>query len=151
MVVLFLRLDGWRASVYDEDALRLGRLDKGVLEFFLKLLARIAAEVGLSVSVGSNTLGKLIGSATSLHGFRRVVSRWRECWNPEEVKARTHLLLPVAIDDPANPTDWVLVSAQACCGGGGGVGLKNLGEAPHSAHVLEFENSQVRARIASRG
>ncbi|MCP4861774.1 MAG: AAA family ATPase, partial [Planctomycetes bacterium] len=112
----FLKLDGWRVSVYEEDSLRRGRLDKGMLEFFLKLLARITTEMGLSVIVGSSTLGKVIGVATSLEGFSDVVRRWRECWNPEEAKGRSLLLIPVAVDDVATPRDWVLVSVQASGG-----------------------------------
>ncbi|MCP4862221.1 MAG: hypothetical protein GY902_13365, partial [Planctomycetes bacterium] len=80
--------------------------------------------MGLSVNVCSSTLGKLIGTAPSLEGFCSVVSRWRECWNPEEVKGRSLLLVPVAVDDVATPRDWVLVSVQAS--GGGAV---KLGEA----------------------
>ena len=46
-------------SVYEEETLARGRLDVGMLEFFLKLLDTISSELDLSVSVASKTLGNL--------------------------------------------------------------------------------------------
>ena len=98
-------MDSWRVSVYEEETLARGWLDVGMLEFFLKLLEKISSELDLSVSVASKTLGKLLGTATSVDGFCSVVSRWRDCWNAEEVKSRSMLFLPVAVDDVPAPRD----------------------------------------------
>ena len=109
----YLRFDGWRVSVYEEESLARGRLDLGMLEFFLKLLEQCSSEMRLRVSVGSRTLGKLVGTSASLEDFCRVVSRWRECWNPDEVKRRDVLLLPVPTVDVPAPRDWVFVAVRA--------------------------------------
>ena len=109
----YLKFDGWRVSVYEEESLARGRLDLGMLEFFLKVLEQCSSQMRLRVSVGSRTLGKLVGTSTSLDGFCRVVSRWRECWNPDEVKRRDVLLLPVPTVDVPAPRDWVFVAVRA--------------------------------------
>ena len=67
----------------------------------------------LRVSVGSRTLGKLVGTAATVDVFCRVLSRWRECWNPDEVKKRQVLLLPVPTVDVPEPRDWVLAVVRA--------------------------------------
>ena len=109
----YLRCDGWRVSVYEEESLSRGRLGVGMLEFFLKLLERCSSEMCLRVSVASRTLGKLVGTAATVDVFRSVLSRWRECWNPVEVKKRQVLLLPVPTVDVPEPRDWVLAVVRA--------------------------------------
>jgi hypothetical protein len=77
------------------------------------LLTRIVSELHLPVTVASSTLGKLIGTATSVKGLYDVLSRWRENWNVQEVKQLLTLLLPIAVDDSVSPRDWVFVRVQA--------------------------------------
>ena len=104
----YLRCDGWRVSVYEEEHLARGRLGVGMLEFFLKLLGRCSSEMSLGLSVGSRMLGKLVGTAPTVDEFCRVLKRWRECWNPDEVNKRQVLFLPVPTVDVPEPRDWVL-------------------------------------------
>ena len=94
-----------------------------MLELFLKLLERCSSEMRLRVSVGSRTRGKLVGTAATVDVFCRVLRPWRECWNPEEVKKRQVLLLPVPTVDTPDPHDWVLVAVRARDG------CSSLGEA----------------------
>ena len=44
------------------------------------------------------------------------MSRWRQCWNPEEVKKRSVFFLPVCVDDVAAPRDWLLAVVKARSG-----------------------------------
>ena len=119
----YLRFDGWRVSVYEEESLARGRLDDGMLEFFLKVLQRCSLEMRLRLSVGSKTLGKLVGTAASLDEFRRVVGRWRDCWNPDVALKNEVLLLPVPTVDAQAPRDWVFVTVRPSDG------CSTLGEA----------------------
>ena len=74
----------------------------------MKLLGRCSSELCLEVSVGSRILGKLVGTAATVDVFCRVLVRWLECWNPDEVKKQHVLLLPVPTVDVPEPRDWVL-------------------------------------------
>ena len=105
----YLRCDGWRVSVYEEESLARGRLTVGMLEFFLKLLARCSSQLSLGLSVGSRMLGKMVATAASIPMFCRVLSGWKECWNRDEVKKRQALCFPAPTVEHPEPRDWVAV------------------------------------------
>ena len=119
----YIRLDGWRVSVYEEESLARGRLGPGVSEFLLKLLSRCSSELSLPVSIGSKTVGKLIRSSTSVDSFRNTLRGWTQCWNFDEVKKRSVLLLPIPAIVAEEARDWVL--AEVCPSDG----LGSLGQA----------------------
>ena len=114
----FLRCAGWRVSVYEEESLARGRLGVVLLEFLLKLLGRCSSEMILGLSVGSRMLGIFVCTAVTVDQFLCVLSRWRECWNPDGVKKRQVLFPPVPTVDVSEPRDWVLVVVCARDGRG---------------------------------
>jgi len=119
----YIRLDGWRVSVYEEESLAGGRLGPGMSEFLLKLLSRCSSELSLPVSIGSKTVGKLIRSSTSVDVFRNTLRGWTHCWNSAEVKKHNVLLLPIPAIVAEEARDWVL--AEVCSSDA----LVSLGEA----------------------
>ena len=99
----YLRCEGWRVSVYEEEHLLRGRLGVGMLEFFLKSLGRYSSEMSLGVSVGTSP---------TVDEYCSVLRRWRECWNPVDVGKRQVLFLPVPLADVPEPRD-----GRSCLGG----------------------------------
>ena len=56
-----IRMEEWRVNVRAEDALARARLEEEALEFFLKILQRIAKVLDLPVAIGSKTVGREVG------------------------------------------------------------------------------------------
>ena len=105
-----MQCDAWRVSVFEEEVLNQGTLRWGVMEFFLKVLARICRQMALPLTCGSAHLGKTAGTVETPATLLRAVEKWKEAWRGDEVRKSQEFLLPVAVDDRSDHQDWILVS-----------------------------------------
>ena len=118
-VGVHLEVDGWRISVFDEEALAEGKaVTKGFMEFFLKVARRVCETLRLNIAIGSHVLGeRLAESGQTLETVRRGLEGWKH-WHPEEVRAAGCLLVPVPAQEGKSVRDWFLVSVRSASGEG---------------------------------
>jgi hypothetical protein len=135
-------MDSWRVSVRVEDALARGRLQEDALEWFRKLLHRISNVMNLPIAIGSVKVGKEAGRQENPQSLGRVMGKWGQVWDREEVRGCVELVLPVALDDRPLPQDWVCVVVRSCTTG------ETLGAA-QQLRVQVYDRAQ-RSSVAGR-
>ena len=114
---------GLRADVSAESVLRTGRrMDKGVLELFLRALNQVCRVLELPPYVGTHRLGAHIGGPVPTEQVARLVGRWVQFGHEEQARARNlrEFLLPVVVDSDGGgkSSDWMFLrlrSADAAC------------------------------------
>jgi hypothetical protein len=137
-----VRMGDWRVNVRAEDALARGRLEEEALEFFLKILQRVAKTLDLPIAIGSKTVGKEGGTQESPERFARVMQKWRQVWDRDEVRKRQELVLPVAVDERKAARDWMCVVVRSCVSG------ESLGDAKQLQ--VDVYDSMRRSAVAKR-
>ena len=113
-----LSCEGWSVDVSVESVLRAGRrMDKVVLEFFLRALAQVCCVLELPLYVGTHHLGMHVGGPLPAEQLARLVSRWKQFGDEEQERVRRahEVLLPVCEDPEGNrkSSDWVLLRLRA--------------------------------------
>ena len=89
-------VDAWGVSVRNEEFLRSGRLNADAMEFFVKVLNLVSPARGRSVYVASKTVGKAVGFLDAAD-FAVVAQGWRQVWQPQYLRGKTELLLPLSL------------------------------------------------------
>ena len=142
-----LSCKGWGVDVSCEAVLRSGRrMDKGVLEFFLRALEQVCRVLELHLYVGTHQLGQLIGGPLSTEQVRYRVLRWVQFGDEEQTRVRgSHEFLLPMCEDPegtGKTSDWVFLrlrSADAASALNDGSGL-----------VVEVADRHQRRGLARR-
>ena len=94
-----LKMDGWGVSVRNESLLSRARLHEDALEFFVKLLNKLASVLRWPVLVASKTVGRAVGLRESVQGFASMAQRWTHVWRHSDLRGVKELVLPVTTDE----------------------------------------------------
>ena len=113
-VGVHLEAGQWKLDVSEEASLAApGRaMNKGALEFFLKVARRICTCLALPLAIGSSALGRRVGCGESVDDLCRTVEGWKS-WSFEErerVRSAAEFVLPVLWDvEGRGSHDWLLI------------------------------------------